>query len=108
MCLISQGDEIFVRSEGILNGEVTGIVPVEGAFRLVVTVPATASTVGEGFLNIGHSRIGGIVLNPTEFAAGDEEVATVTIPEVVENGGVASVEFAVPIHFLKDGFVLRP
>ena len=108
MHLIGQGYEIFVGTEGVLNGEVAGIVPVEGTFGMVVTVSAATSTVGEGFLNIGHSRVGGIVLNPTELVARDEEVSTVAISEVVEDRGVATMEFAVSIHFLKDGFVLRP
>ena len=105
---ISQGDEIFVGSEGVLNGEVGGVIPVEGALRVVVTVSAAAPAVGERFLDVGHSGIGGVVLNPTEFASGDEEVTTVAISEVVEDGGIASMEFAVSIHFLKDGLVLRP
>ena len=105
---ISQGDEIFVGSEGVLNGEVARVVPVEGAFRVVMAVSAATSTVGESFLNIGHSSVGGVVLNPAELVARDKEVATVAISEVVENRGIASMEFAVSIHLLKDGFILRP
>ena len=103
---VIQGDEVFVGSEGVLNGEVGGVIPVEGALRVVVTVSATAPAVGERFLDVGHSGIGGVVLNPAELVARDEEVAAIAISEVVENRGIASMEFAVSIHLLKDCYGL--
>ena len=88
MYLVDLRNEVRVGSEGVLDGEVVGIVPVEGAFGLVMAVPAAASTVGEGIPDVWHSGVRGIVLDPTEFGAGNEEVAAIAIPQVVEDGGV--------------------
>lgn len=89
MYLVDLSYDVFVWSEGVLNGEFVGIIPVEGAFGLVVAVSATACAVGEGVSDVWHSGVGGIVLNPTEFRAGDEEITTVAVPQVVDDGGVA-------------------
>ena len=60
--LIDPGYKVFVRSEGVLDGEIVGIVPVKGAFGLIVTVSSATSTVREHLLDIRHSGIGGVVL----------------------------------------------
>ena len=88
MYLIDPRYEVFVWSEGVLDGEIAGVVPVEGAFGLVMAIPAAASTVGEGIPDVWHSGVRGIVLDPTELGAGNEEVAAIAIPQVVEDGGV--------------------
>lgn len=87
--LIDLSYDVFVRSESILDGEVVGIVPVEGAFRLVVAISVTACAVGESVSDVRHSGVRGVVLYPAELEAGNEKVATVAIPQIVEDGGVA-------------------
>ena len=89
MYLVDLRYEVCVWSEGVLDGEIVGVVPVEGAFGLVMAVPATASTVGKGVPDVWHSGVRGVVLDPTEFGTGNEEVAAIAIPQIIEDGGVA-------------------
>lgn len=91
-----------------VDRELCGVVPIVGAFRLVVTIPATCPTVRKAVLSMEHPLIGRVVLNPAEFVAGDEEVVSTAVAEVVDGGSVSKVEVGVCVHFRKGGLVLGP
>lgn len=91
-----------------VDRELCGVVPIVGAFRLVMTIPTTSPTVCKAVLDVRHSLIRRVVLDPVELVARDEEVVGALVAEVVDGTSVPDVEVGVCVHFGKGGLVLGP
>ena len=91
-----------------VDRELGGMVPIVRAFRLVMTIPTTSPTVRKAVLDVGHSLIRRVVLDPAELVVRDEEVVGALVAEVVDGACISEMEVPFGIHFGKGGLVLGP